>query len=541
MATLNRYISTNHALDLVSLIKTLMSNKFTYHPERYVEILHILQKYRLCDILSHLNLLQRERGRFADDTAEDRNRAENFAGALEELGTCFIKLGQVLSTRPDLLPSSYTTALARLQDTVTPVAGDCITAIIERELGAPIADLFLSIDLKPLATASVAQVHRAMLHDGSPVVVKVQRPGVQQQVETDIDVMQEVARFLTRHTPFGRRYGLIQLVQELKQSLSQELDFQQEANNTQLVGRGLRDFTRLMTPSVYSDYTSRHVLTLGFVRGRHLSGVSKEELRHVNGSAIAQDLLSAYLKQMIVDGIFHCDPHPGNILLSDDGRLALLDFGMVGRFDEGQKEHVILLLLAFAERQGERVADTYLEMVQIPETFDRLAFTQEICALVSRYHDMSNGRMEIGRALLDLVALAQSHHAPMPTSLSLLGKAMLNLDGTLSVLSPDLNPVQVIRDYMAQVMQKQALAQISPVRSYTWLLDARHLAENIPHRTDLISDKLAHDRLTFQLKIESLDKTCQQVARKLSWSMILSSLMISAGIFFAPRWHKNQS
>jgi len=540
MATLYKNDSTKQTVNLVALIKTFMQSKFTCHPERYVEILRVVQKYKLYAMLSQLGLL-RESEYVAHDIPADDGCAENFSHALEELGTCFIKLGQLLSTRSDLLPASFTTALTRLQDTVTPVPGECIAEIIERELGAPLTDLFQSIDWEPLATASVAQVHKAVLHDGSHVIIKVQRPGVQQQVETDIDVMQEVCRFLTRYTPFGTRYGLMQLAQELKQSLSQELDFQQEASNTQLVGHYLRDFQHLMTPTVYSDYTSRRVLTLSFVPGRHLAKLSSAELRNGGGSAIAQDLLSAYLKQIVVDGIFHCDPHPGNILLCDDGRLALLDFGMVGRFDAGQKENVILLLLAFSERQGERVADTYLEMVDAPETFDRMAFTQEICSLVSRYHDMSKGRMEIGRALLDMVALAQSYRAPIPTSLSLLGKAMLNLDGTLRVLSSDLDPVQVIRNYMAQVMQEQAFAQLSPVRSYTWLLDAKHLTENIPHRTDLISDKLAHDRLTFRLKTDSLDKMLQQVTQRLSWSMLLSSLMISAGVFFAPRWRRNRS
>lgn len=540
MATRDRYTSTNQTLPLASLVKTFMGSKFTCHPERYMEILYILQRYRLGDILSHLGFLQ-ESKHTRSDAEEHGECAEDLAHALEDLGTCFIKLGQVLSTRSDLLPTSYITSLARLQDTVKPVPGERIAAIIERELGAPLGELFLSIDWEPLATASVAQVHKALLHDGSQVVIKVQRPEVQRQVEIDIEVMQEVASFLTRYTPFGARYGLVQIVQELKQTLSQELDFQQEASNTQLVGRCLQGFDRLKSPTVYLDYTSRRVLTLSFVQGRHLAQVSRDELKRVDSATIAQELFSAYLKQMIVDGIFHCDPHPGNILLGDDGRLALLDFGMVGRLDAGQKQHVILLLLAFAERQGERVADTYLELVQPPESFDRRAFTQGICSLVCRYHDMANGRMQIGRALLELVELAQSYHAPIPASLSLLGKAMLNLDSTLHVLSPDLNPVQVIREYMAQVMHEQVLDQISPIRSYTWLLDARHLAENIPHRADIISDKLAHDRLTFRLKNDSLDKALQQAASRISWSMLLSSLMISAGLFFAPRWHRGRS
>src|SRR5947209_812056 len=357
-------------VNLISLAKTYLASQFTRHPERYVQIGHILRKYQLLYIAAQLGLPDPHESELSDNDDETHEAyaryAQNLAQALEELGTCFIKFGQVMSTRPDLLPSVYITALSRLQDRVTPVPGDKIAAIIECELGAPLAELFQSFDCMPLATASIAQVHQAVLPDGRQVVVKVQRPGVRQQVERDIEVMQEVARFATRHTPFGTRYGLMQIVQEIKQSLSQELDFQQEAYNTQMVSQGISEFQRLMTPQVYADYNSPRVLTLSFLPGRHLAQVPDEELRRFDTLTIAQELLSAYLKQMVIDGIFHCDPHPGNILLTDDGHLALLDFGMVGRFDAGQKEQILLLLLAFAERLGERVADIYLQMIEVP-------------------------------------------------------------------------------------------------------------------------------------------------------------------------------
>jgi ubiquinone biosynthesis protein len=535
------YVNTDQTINLVLLIKTCMSRKFTNHPERYVEILHILQKYKLYHLLSQLGPLQQpESETYAPDTHQAHEAyAEDLTCALEELGPCFIKFGQVMSTRPDMLPLPYVQALSRLQNTVKPVPTDKIMEIIEYELGASHTKLFRCIDHEPLATASIAQVHKAVLHNGSQVVIKVQRPGIQQQVETDMEVMQEVAHFLTKYTPFGLRYGLLQIVQELKQSLSQELDFQQEADNTYLVGLILRDFPCLTTPTVYREYISRRVLILSFVHGRSLTLIPSEELKHIDTSTIAQNLFAAYLKQMTINGIFHCDPHPGNILLTYDGHLALLDFGMVGHFDNNQKENVILLMLAFSEGRGERVADTYLRMVEAPEEFDSQAFAQEISALVNRYHDMDHRHMDIGRALLDIVALARSYHTPIPANFTLLGKAMLNLDGTLRTLSPDFNPIPVIRHYMRQVMQQQALDQVSLIRSYNWLLDAKHLTENMPYQADLISDKLAHDRLTIRLKIERLDKTFQQATRRLSLSMIVSSAMIGASLLLSSRHHRD--
>jgi predicted unusual protein kinase regulating ubiquinone biosynthesis (AarF/ABC1/UbiB family) len=284
---------------------------------------------------------------------------------------------------------------------------------------------------------------------------------------------------------------------------------------------------------VYTDRTSQRVLTLSFLKGRHLAEVPKTEFERLDARAIARDLLSGYLKQIAIDGVFHCDPHPGNILLADDGRLALMDFGMVGRFDAGQKDSMILLLLAFSERLGERVAETYLEMInEVPDDLDVRGFTQDICGLVSRYHDMSGGRMGLGSALLDLTRLAYTHRVPVPTSMTLLGKTMLNLDGTISVLSPELDPVELIRNYMLEVMVKRVGDQLSPGRVFAWVLDMKHLFEDAPRRTDAILDKMANDRLTIRLEVTKLDQSMRALssaATKLAIGVLAGSVLIGGG------------
>jgi ubiquinone biosynthesis protein len=525
----------------------LLTSRFSRHPERYVEIFRILRKYELHHVAAEFGM--RHRHEEEDDLSllnghheeeEEDDHAQGLANALEELGPCFIKLGQLLSTRPDIMPPHYIEALKRLQNTVKPVPSDKVTAIIETELGTPVSELFQSFDCEPLATASMAQVHQAVLRDGTEVAVKVQRPGVRNQIEIDLEVLHEVANLATKYTPFGKRYALLQIVRELEQSLSQELDFRLEADNTRLIGRQIADFERLTTPIVFNEYSSRRVLTLGFIHGRHLAKISRSELAQLNSPIIAKELLSAYLKQIVIDGVFHCDPHPGNIIMCDDGRLALMDFGMIGRFDAGLKDNIILLLLAFSERQGERVADIYLEMIELPKDVNRRAFTQDVRNLVSRYHDMSGGRMAIGSALLDLTKIAQSHSTPVPSAMTLLGKAMLNLDGAIRVLSPELDPVQLIRDYMMQVMEKRVRGQLSPGRTFAWVLDMKHLFENSPRRTDMILDKLANDQLTMRLEIEHLDdavKSLNRAANRLSLSMILASMIIGGG-FLVEWWRK---
>jgi ubiquinone biosynthesis protein len=530
MAGLSQHIS------LRSSAGNLLTSRFSRHPERYLEILRIIRKYELHHIAAEFGSTHRhaeDDGRGMAVLSHDaHDHAEGLTSALEELGPCFIKMGQLLSTRPDLLPANYIQALSRLQDTVAPVPSERIIQVVESDLGTPVAELFQSFDCEPLATASMAQVHRAVLHDGTEVVVKVQRPGVRRRIEIDLEVLYEMARFATRYTALGSRYGLVQMVRELEYSLTQELDFRLEADNTRLIGRQIADFQRLTTPTVYPEYTSQRVLTLSFVHGRHLSELTSDELAGIDSRDIAQDLLSAYLKQIVIDGIFHCDPHPGNIFLTDDGRLALMDFGMVGRFDAGQKDNIILLLLAFSERQGERVADTYLEMIEVPKGFDRRAFIQDVSALVSRYHDMSGGQMNLGTALLDLTRLAYVHRVPVPSAMTLLGKTMLNLDGTVRVLSPELDPVQLIRDYMLEVMQKRGLAQLSPGRVFAWVIDMKHLVENSARRTDMILDKLANDQFTLRLEAEDLGeamKSLNRAATRLSLGMIVGSLIIGGG------------
>jgi predicted unusual protein kinase regulating ubiquinone biosynthesis (AarF/ABC1/UbiB family) len=520
---------------------SFLTRRFSRHPERYLEIFRVMRKYQLHHVVAELGMTHQhdedEDLALVDGHLDGHDHGDEhgiqLASALEELGPCFIKLGQLLSTRPDLLPADYIQALSRLQDTIQPVPAERIVQIVESELKAPIAELFQSFDRKPLATASMAQVHRAVLANGDEVVVKVQRPGVRQRIEIDLEVLREVARFATQHTAFGARYGLQQMVRELEHSLNQELDFRLEAENTRLISRLLSGFTCLCTPQVYTEHTSQRVLTLSFLRGRHLAEVPAAELQQFDCAAIAKDLLSAYLKQIAIDGIFHCDPHPGNILLSDDGRLALMDFGMVGRFDAGQKDNMILLLLAFSERLGERVAETYLGMVnEIPDDLDVRGFTQDICGLVSRYHDMSGGRMGLGSALLDLTRLAYTHRVPVPTSMTLLGKTMLNLDGTISVLSPQLDPVELIRNYMLEVMVKRVADQLSPGRVFAWVLDMKHLFEDAPRRTDAILDKLANDRFTIRLEVTRLENamnTLSSAATKLAVGVLAGSLLIGGG------------
>jgi ubiquinone biosynthesis protein len=513
------------------LLRLLIARRLTRYPARYLEIFRIMRKYRLHHVAVQLGLAQLdgdEAPRTPPRRQQDHDDAANLAAALEELGPFFIKLGQLLSTRPDLLPMNYVRALARLQDRITPVPSETIVSIVEYELGRPIPELFGSFDTAPLATASMAQVHRATLRDGTEVAVKVQRPGVREQTQRDMVVLREIVRFARRYSKARALNDLEQALREMEESLRGDVDFGQEMENTERISRQLADFPCLLTPQIYREYSTSRVLTLSFIRGRRLAALNADGMAAIDGAAIARELLTAYLKQIVVDGIFHADPHPGNTFITDDGRLALFDFGMVGRFDAGEKDNIINLLLAFAARQGRRVADAYLDMIEVPAGFNRRLFERQVSTYVSRYHDLSRGRMGLGTALLELLSLANGLMMPVPASMTLLAKAMFNLDGTLSVLSPDLDPVRLIEEYMISIKTMRLQTQVTSPANLAWALDMWRLWEDAPRLSRSILDKLATDRMRLHGSLDFGENATRRLNR-LSNSIVIGAALVAAG------------
>ena len=255
--------------------------------------------------------------------------AKELAADLEKLGPTFVKLGQLVSTRADFVPPAYMEALSRLQDHVEPFSFGEVEAIVSVEIGARLSKAFLEFESTPMAAASLGQVHRAKLRDGRPVAVKVQRPGVREHVSGDLEAMQEIAEVLDAHTEAGRRYEFGLMVEELRKSLLLELDYRQEAANLRRLGETLRDFTRILVPQAIDDYSTGRVLTMEYVAGRKVTKLNPLARTDLDGAGLAEELFRAYLHQILVDGFFHADPHPSNVFLTDDGRVALLDLGMV--------------------------------------------------------------------------------------------------------------------------------------------------------------------------------------------------------------------
>src|SRR6185369_10287195 len=328
-------------------VELIMSSSLKLsHVKRYKDIAVLLMKYGRSDVV-------REAG--WDDAIEPAKgttalaanpKAEELAADLEKMGPTFIKLGQLLSTRPDLLPLPYIEALARLQDKVEPFSYEEVEHIVTEELGVRISKAFGEFSTEPLAAASLGQVHRATLRDGRLVVVKVQRPDIRERVAEDLAALLTIAEFLDAHTEAGARYRFAAMTEEFRASLQRELNYREEAQNLLRLRKNLADFERIVVPAPVDDYTTSRVLTMEYVTGTKVTALSPVVLLEHDGRELAEQLFRAYLRQVLVDGFFHADPHPGNVFLTADGRLALLDLGMVARVAPRTQDYLLQLLLA---------------------------------------------------------------------------------------------------------------------------------------------------------------------------------------------------
>ena len=463
----------------------------------------------------------------------DHPAPEELAADLERLGPTFVKLGQLLSTRADLLPPEYLEGLARLQDSVQPFAFEEVQRIVEEELGARLSKAFASFEEEPEAAASLGQVHRAALRNGRLVAVKVQRPNIAAQVQLDLEALHEVAAFLDRHSEAGRRYNILGIVEEFHATLLNELDYMREAASLRLIGQNLGDFEDIFVPQPVEGYTTARVLTMDYVRGTKVTSLSPLTRIDIDAQKLAESLIRAYLKQIIIDGVFHADPHPGNVFLTDDGRLALIDLGMIGRISPQMQERLLKVLLAVSNGRGEEAADVLAGMGERLETFDEIAFRREISLLVSRHAHETLANLEVGRVFMQLNQVTARHGMRAPQELMLLGKTLLNLDHVARALDPDLDVNAAIRDNAADLMRQRLSKSTSSGGVYAAVLEAKEFAERLPGRVNRLLDALAASEL--KLKVEMIDEGAvieglQKVANRITLGLILAAMIIGAAL-----------
>ena len=449
----------------------------------------------------------------------------------EELGPTFVKLGQLLSLRPDLLPDEITDELSLLQYGVAPVPFDQIAAVFDKELGAQWRERLTGIDETPLASASVAQVYRARDVQGHELAVKVQRPGIGRQIAVDLAILRDLATLLERYAPRIRPYRPVQIIDQFTKVLTLELDFTYEGRTMELFRERLRRDRALQIPSVYWELTTSKVLTMEYVEGVRLSRMEEVEAAGIDKKAIAAVGARYVLTQMFRDGIFNADPHPGNFIVRPDGVLVPLDFGMVGTLDEEMRQALVDLLLGFANRDPGKLVRAFTAFDMVGENVNIMDFRQELSRLIHYYHNIPLAHLAVGKIFGDLTALIRQYHVALPPDLALTTKVLVTLETLGKRLDPTFNIVQAATPHVRKARLARLTKWKDLQRNLDVLEDADTLIRALPADINDILRKLRAGKLRIRLDVWGFEERIHEIDRsinRLTFAIVIAGSVIAS-------------
>jgi predicted unusual protein kinase regulating ubiquinone biosynthesis (AarF/ABC1/UbiB family) len=507
------------------------------HLQRYRDIAKLFFKYGRGDLLKNSGIDEPEPdpvpGNGGAPKEDIAKRAKGLADDLEALGPTFVKVGQFLSTRGDLLPAEYTEALARLQDHVEPFSFAEVERIVAEELGARISKAFAVFDDIPLAAASLGQVHRAELRSGHVVAVKVQRPKIRDQILEDLEALAEIADFLDHHTELGKRQSFSTMLEEFRKSLLRELDYRQEARNLTTLNEHVADMPLIVVPCPVEDYVTSRVLTMDFIDGKKVTSLGPLAKMEVDGAPLAEQLCRAYLKQILVDGFFHADPHPGNVLVTCDGKLALIDLGMVGQVAPSLQEDLLKLVLAVSEGRGEDAGELVVKIGKpLPEA-EPAVVKRKIGEMVLQFQGLRMKDIALGRFLFEAARVASDGGYRMPRELTMLSKTLLNVDEVARQLDPTFDPNASIRRNASDLMRDRMVQSLSPGKMFAGLLEAKEFAEKLPRRLNQLIDSVSENRV--RIKVDAINEVLlmeglQKIANRITLGLVIASMIVGAAL-----------
>lgn len=502
---------------------------------RYQKFLGFMLKYWNSDLISKTtsNALEEQTD---EELAKYDQEPQELADDLKNMGPTYIKLGQLLSTRPDLLPDAYLEALTSLQDDLPEIPYEEVREIVETEIGERISKAFETFDEKPLASASIGQVHLATLRSGKKVAVKVQRPGIRKKFVEDLDTLKEVADLAVKHTNIGKEYAFADILAEMRRILLHELDYLREADNLVTLAINLKEYRRLIIPQPIPDYTTSKVLTMEYVEGEKVTKLSPLRMLEEDYEPVVDELVHAYLKQVVIDGFVHADPHPGNVHLMRGGKIALMDLGMVAQFSPSMQEYLMNLLIALSKNNGEEISDILLDMSDEESNGKHDAFRKHINTMVMDSRNSTAKDMQTGRLLIQMNRSAAQNGIHLPVEINILGKVLLNMDQIIANLTPDYDLRLAVRKHVTRLLQKKLRQDLKPEEVVSLLLASKKLIENLPDRVDKITDKLANNKMEF--KIDTLDEKrltdgFQKVANRITLGLIIAAMIIGAAMLMS--------
>ena len=473
------------------------------------------------------------------------SQPERLRLALEDLGPTFVKLGQILSTRADLLPPGFQHELSKLQDAAPAVPFDEIESVLHQELGMSVDEAFAAFDRAPLASASIGQVHAAKRHDGADVVVKIRRPGVESTIEEDLDVLYTLAQTASRRWDVANHYDVLGLVQEFSDTLRGELDYLREARNAERFGEAFLEDSHVRAPHVYRETTTAKMITLERLRGVKISDAEALAELPVDTSELADRIFRMYLQMIFDDGFFHADPHAGNLFIERQGRIGLIDFGMVGYVDQRLQDDLVRMILATVLEDADRLVDVILDLGVARARIDRNILRQDIQRLLNRYSGRSLGEIELGAAIEDGLLIVRRHNLQLPSNLALLLKTGVMAEGLAARVSPDFEPLAALRPYTEHVLMRQLDPRELGKRVGHAGFEAAHLGVELPHMLRRILTSVDRGQIEVGVRPERFEPLLFRVERMVNRVVLgiltasfIIGLAVLMSVYSPPGWDR---
>ncbi len=505
---------------------------------RYRNIIGVLIKYGFDHLLEYLglaHLVARSRKLFRREETliAQLKPAERMRLALEELGPTFVKLGQLLSTRPDVIPQSYILEFAKLQDMVPCFPFTGVREQLRHELGGEIEAFYSFFDSTSIAAASIAQVHRARLLTGEEVVVKVRRPGVVELVEADIDLLMGLALLIERYLPDSELYDPVGLVKEFARTIRREMDFSREGHTIEKIRDNFAGDPTMYFPKVYWDRTAKGVLTMEYIEGIKINDFAALERAGLDKRLIARRGADAFLRQVLEHGFFHGDPHPGNVFIMPGNVICLLDYGMVGRIDPQLKGYLTDILLAIVSRDVDAVISLLLYSGEITDTLNTRALKRDLSAFIDSYYEIPLREVVVGRMLMEFIEIITTYHIRFSPDMMLLGKALITMEGMGRELDPEFDMIEHLRPFM----EKEVKERVSPrniAKDFgSVFMSYLNLTKNLPNDLKEILNRLNRNKFKIDLEHRGLDRFINELDRsinRLSSSLILAALIVGTSL-----------
>lgn len=481
------------------------------HLERFAQIAEILARHGLGFLAGAMGL-ERWLPRHAAMPAEEATSPMRLRLALEELGPTFIKLGQLLSTRSDILPTAYLVELSKLQDAAPPVPVAVIRTLIQQELGAPPEQLFALFNDEPLASASIGQAHAATLVDGTAVVVKVRRPGIVAMIDEDLEILQNLAAHASRRWEAAGDYNLVGIAAEFADTLRAELDYLREGRHAERFAENFAENPEIYVPKIFWATTTSRVLTMERIRGIKVDQIEALDRAGINRGEVAQRAARAVAKMIFEDGFFHADPHPGNLFIQPGGRIALIDFGMIGEIDEGLRDQLVSLLFAFTSNDPDRIGSALRAISVTRPDVDRSALRRDCARFIHLYKGLQLREVKIAPLITQMLAILRNHHLQLPREMALLLKMVLMTEGMGVRLDPEFSLGEVLRPYATALVQGRFSPRNLAHRLGKAGLEAAELGIALPEKLRVLLENL-DGGVEVHLRADELEPMVTRVER----------------------------